>query len=129
MEIEKSRAGSVMDRNRIGWGLNTKMSWQSGLNVNELFRSAEKKRKGSGRVVGADGDRTSSEKYRRRATRRRFQAWLDRGKRLEDQELDGTSQRFGEDKVKRMYIKIRLGPTAMKTKIEIFSQNIFLSLK
>jgi hypothetical protein len=39
-----------------------------------FIRKRKKRRKGSGRVVGADGDQTSSEKYRRRATRRRFQA-------------------------------------------------------
>jgi hypothetical protein len=39
-----------------------------------FIREREKIRKGSGRVIGADGDRTSSEKYRRRATRRHFQA-------------------------------------------------------
>jgi hypothetical protein len=48
----------------------------------------EKRRKGPGRVVGAADDQTSSEKHRRRATRCRFQACLDRGKRLEDRELD-----------------------------------------
>jgi hypothetical protein len=39
-----------------------------------FIREREKGRKGSSRVVGADGDRTSSEKYQRRATMRRFQA-------------------------------------------------------
>jgi hypothetical protein len=37
-----------------------------------FIQEREKRRKGSGQVIGADGDRTSSEKYRRRATRRRF---------------------------------------------------------
>jgi hypothetical protein len=39
-----------------------------------FIQEREKRKKGSGRVVRADGDRTSSEKYRRRATRRHFQA-------------------------------------------------------
>jgi hypothetical protein len=34
----------------------------------------EKRRKGSGRVIGADDDRTTLEKYRRQATRHHFQA-------------------------------------------------------
>jgi hypothetical protein len=34
----------------------------------------EKRRKGSGQVIGADDDRTSSKKHRRLATRHRFQA-------------------------------------------------------
>jgi hypothetical protein len=42
--------------------------------MNELFESVEKRKKGSGRVVGADDDRTSSEKQCRHAMRRRFQA-------------------------------------------------------
>jgi hypothetical protein len=33
------------------------------LNVKELFGSAEKRRNGSDRVIGADGDRTSSRKH------------------------------------------------------------------
>jgi ribosomal protein L19E len=34
-----------------------------------FIQECEKRRKGSGRVVGADGDRTSSEKHWRPATR------------------------------------------------------------
>jgi hypothetical protein len=45
MEIGKNRAGSVMDRNRTGWGLNTKTSWQGWLNVNPLFGSVKREGK------------------------------------------------------------------------------------
>jgi hypothetical protein len=62
MEIEKSRAGSVTAE--IGSVRAEHENEPTELVEHERFiQEREKIRKGSGRVVGADGDRTSFEKH------------------------------------------------------------------
>jgi hypothetical protein len=81
IERERERDRDSERSSRFGYGPKQDRVWAEHENeLTELVEcepfiwECEKRSKRSGRVIGADGDRTSSEKHRTRATRRRFQA-------------------------------------------------------